>query len=113
MLGIICAMAIEVEGLLNLMENKEEIRKAGATFVKGTIYGKDVVVTECGIGKVNAAVSTQVMIDKFSLSALINSGVGGALSEKLKVGDIVISTDAVEHDYDTTAFGDPKGLICF
>ena len=113
MLGIICAMKVEVEGILGLMENKEEFTKAGATFTKGLIHGKEVVVTECGIGKVNAAVTTQVMIDKFSPSALINSGVGGALSEKLKVGDVVISTDAVEHDYDTTAFGDPKGLICF
>lgn len=113
MLGIICAMAIEVEGLLNLMENKKEIKKAGATFTKGTIFGKDVVVTECGIGKVNAAVTAQVMIDLFSPTALINSGVGGALSEKLKVGDVVISTDAIQHDYDTTALGDEKGLICF
>ena len=113
MLGIICAMAIEVEGILGLMENKEEITKAGATFTTGTIYSKEVVVSECGIGKVNAALTTQVMIDTFSPSALINSGVAGALSEKLKVGDIVISTDAVEHDYDTTAFGDPMGLICF
>lgn len=113
MLGIICAMAIEVEGILNLMENKEEIKKAGATFTKGTVFGKDVVVTECGIGKVNAAVTAQVMIDLFSPDALINSGVGGALCESLKVGDIVISTDAVQHDYDTTALGDEKGLICF
>lgn len=113
MLGIICAMAIEVEGILSLMENKEETNKAGATFTKGTIFGKDVVVTECGIGKVNAAVTAQVMIDLFSPTALINSGVGGALSEKLKVGDVVISTDAVQHDYDTTALGDEKGLICF
>lgn len=113
MLGIICAMAVEVEGILNLMKNKEEYEIAGATFTKGSIHGKDVVVTECGIGKVNAAVTTQVMINKFSPAALINSGVAGALSDKLRVGDVVISTDAVEHDYDTTAFGDPKGLICF
>ena len=113
MLGIICAMAIEVEGILGLMESKEEIKKAGAVFTKGTLHGKDAVVTECGIGKVNAALTTQVMIDTFSPKAIINSGVAGALSEKLKVGDIVISTDAVEHDYDTTAFGDPMGLICF
>lgn len=113
MLGIICAMAIEVEGILSLMENKEEVKKAGATFTRGTIFGKDVVVTECGIGKVNAAITAQVMIDLFSPTALINSGVGGALSEKLKVGDIVISVDAVQHDYDTTALGDEKGLICF
>lgn len=113
MLGIICAMAIEVEGILGLMENKEEIRKAGATFTKGRIFGKDVVVTECGIGKVNASATTQVMIDLFSPTALINSGVGGALSEVLKVGDVVIGEDAVQHDYDTTALGDEKGLICF
>ncbi len=113
MLGIICAMAVEVEGILNLMENKEETKKAGATFTKGTLHGKEVVVTECGIGKVNAAITAQVMIDLFSPQALINSGVAGALSDKLRVGDVVISEDAVQHDYDTTAFGDPKGLICF
>lgn len=113
MLGIICAMAIEVEGVLNLMENKEEIKKAGAIFTKGTLHGKDMVVTECGIGKVNAAVTTQVMIDTFAPDFIINSGVAGALSDNLRVGDVVISIDAVEHDYDTTAFGDPKGLICF
>lgn len=113
MLGIICAMAIEVEGILGLMENKEETIKAGATFIKGTICGKDIVVTECGIGKVNAAVTTQVMLDLFSPDAVINSGVGGALSETLRVGDVVIGEDAIQHDYDTTAFGDPMGLICF
>lgn len=113
MLGIICAMAVEVEGILNLMENKEETTKAGATFTKGTLHGKEVVVTECGIGKVNAAITAQVMIDLFSPHALINSGVAGALSDKLRVGDVVISEDAVQHDYDTTAFGDPMGLICF
>lgn len=113
MLGIICAMAIEVEGILGLMENKDEFKKAGATFTKGTVYGKDVVVTECGIGKVNAAVTAQVMIDTFNPDFIINSGVAGALSDKLRVGDVVISEDAIQHDYDTTAFGDPKGLICF
>lgn len=113
MLGIICAMAIEVEGILSLMENKEEISKAGAVFTKGTVCGKSVVVTECGIGKVNAAATTQALIDLFAPDAIINSGVGGALSENLKVGDVVVSVDAIEHDYDTTAFGDPKGLICF
>lgn len=113
MIGIICAMAVEVDGILKLMENKEETKKAGTVFTKGIVLGKEVVVTECGIGKVNAAVSTQLMIDLYSPEVIINSGVGGALSEKLRVGDIVISTDAVQHDYDTTALGDEKGLICF
>lgn len=113
MLGIICAMEIEVEGLLNLMENKQTHRAAGTVFTKGSLFGKEAVVTQCGIGKVNAAVTTQAMIDLYSPDAVINSGVAGSLSESLKVGDIVIGTDAVEHDYDTTAFGDEKGLISF
>ncbi len=113
MLGIICAMAVEVEGILNIMENKENTEKAGAVFTKGTLFGKEIVVTECGIGKVNAAITAQVMIDLFSPTAIINSGVAGALSESLRVGDVVIGKDSVQHDYDTTAFGDPKGLICF
>lgn len=113
MLGIICAMAIEVEGILSPMENKEQTEKAGAVFTKGLLFGKEIVVTECGIGKVNAAVTAQVMIDLFSPTAIINSGVAGALSESLRVGDVVIGKDSVQHDYDTTAFGDPMGLICF
>lgn len=111
MIGIICALSIEVEGLAQLLENREEKTYAKMKFISGTINGKDVVMTECGIGKVNAAMSTQVMIDKYNPSVIINSGIAGSVSRKLKIGDIVISDDCVQHDFDGTQMGDPKGLI--
>lgn len=111
MIGIICALSIEVEGLTKLLENKEEKTYAKMKYVSGTINGKQVVMTECGIGKVNAAMSTQVMIDQYSPDVIINSGIAGSVSKKLKIGDIVISQDCVQHDFDGTQMGDPKGLI--
>lgn len=111
MIGIICALSIEVEGLTKLLDNKKEETYAKMKFVSGTINGKEVVMTECGIGKVNAAMSTQVMIDKYSPDVIINSGIAGSVSRKLKIGDIVISKDCVQHDFDGTQMGDPKGLI--
>lgn len=111
MIGIICALSIEVEGLEKLLENKQEHTYAKMRFVSGTIGGKKVVLTECGIGKVNAAMSAQVMIDRYSPSVIINSGIAGSVSRQLKIGDIVISKDCVQHDFDGTHMGDPKGLI--
>lgn len=111
MIGIICALSIEVEGLTKLLDNKKEVTYAKMKFVSGTINDKEVVMTECGIGKVNAAMSTQVMIDKYSPDVIINSGIAGSVSRKLKIGDIVISKDCVQHDFDGTQMGDPKGLI--
>ncbi|MBR2714899.1 MAG: 5'-methylthioadenosine/adenosylhomocysteine nucleosidase [Ruminococcus sp.] len=111
MIGIICALSIEVEGIAKLLENKTEKTYAKMKYVSGTINGKEVVMTECGIGKVNAAMSTQVMIDKYNPSLIINSGIAGSVSRKLKIGDIVISDDCVQHDFDGTQMGDPKGLI--
>ncbi len=111
MIGIICALSIEVEGLTKLLKNKTENTYAKMKFVSGTINGKDVVMTECGIGKVNAAMSAQVMIDKYNPDVIINSGIAGSVSRTLKIGDIVISQDCVQHDFDGTQMGDPKGLI--
>lgn len=111
MIGIICALSIEVEGLEKLLQNKTEHTYAKMRFVRGTINGKDVVMTECGIGKVNAAMSAQVMIDRFDPTVIINSGIAGSVSRALKIGDIVISKDCVQHDFDGTQMGDPKGLI--
>ncbi len=111
MIGIICALSIEVEGLEKLLQNKEEHTYAKMRFVSGTIGGKEVVLTECGIGKVNAAMSAQVMIDRYSPTVIINSGIAGSVSRQLKIGDIVISKDCVQHDFDGTQMGDPKGLI--
>ncbi|MBQ8538160.1 MAG: 5'-methylthioadenosine/adenosylhomocysteine nucleosidase [Ruminococcus sp.] len=111
MIGIICALSIEVEELTKLLSNKEENTYAKMKYISGTINGKEVVMTECGIGKVNAAMSTQVMIDHYSPDVIINSGIAGSVSRELKIGDIVISKDCVQHDFDGTQMGDPKGLI--
>ena len=111
MIGIICALSIEVEELTKLLKNKEEKTIAKMKYISGDINGKKVVMTECGICKVNAAMSTQVMIDHYSPLVIINSGIAGSVSKTLKIGDIVISKDCVQHDFDGTQMGDPKGLI--
>ena len=83
----------------------------GLDFYIGKINDKSVVIVKCGIGKVNAAICTQVLIDHFAVDKIINIGVAGAIYKELKVGDIVISSDGVQHDIDITAFGDPLGVI--
>lgn len=113
MIGFICALSIEVEGIVSLMENKEETTVAKITYVKGEIGGKTVVCCECGIGKVNAAMSTQIMIDLYHPDVIVNSGIAGSLSGKIRIGDIVVSDDCVQHDMDGTEMGDPPGEIWF
>lgn len=113
MLGFICALGIEVEGIVKLMKNKEEKTIAKITYHKGEISGKEVVCCECGIGKVNAAMSTQIMIDFYHPAVIINSGIAGSLSGDIHIGDIVISDDCVQHDMDGTEMGDPLGQVQF
>lgn len=113
MLGFICALDVEVEGIKGLMENKTEETFAKITYAKGEIFGQEVVCCECGIGKVNAAMSTQIMIDRYSPDVIINSGIAGSLSKDIRIGDIVISDDCVQHDMDGTEMGDLPGEICF
>lgn len=113
MTGIICALKIEVEGLLNLMYEQDKKTVAGLDFYSGEINGRRVTLLECGIGKVNAAIGTQIMIDFYNPDVIINSGIAGSLSPGLKIGDIVISKDCVEHDMDGTAMGDPPGEIWY
>lgn len=110
-IGIIGAMEEEVISLRRKMELKEIHQIAGMDFYEGTMKGVEVIVVRCGIGKVNAAVCTQILIDKFSPNYIINTGVAGGLHPDINIGDVVISSDTVEHDMDTTAFGDPKGVI--
>ena len=110
-LGIIGAMDEEVDILKDIMEIEETIQKASLKFYVGKLEGKDVVLVRCGIGKVNAALCAQILISEFNVDAVVNTGVAGALNEDLDVYDIVISTDAIQHDFDTTVFGDKKGMI--
>lgn len=111
MTGIIGAMHIEVETIKSLMENKTAETIGGVEFVKGTLHGKDIVIAVCGIGKVAAAMCTQIMILKYAPDRIINTGVGGSLSAKLAIGDIAVAESLVQHDMDTSPLGDPVGLI--
>lgn len=113
MLGFICALGIEVEGIVKTMKNKSEQTVAKITFHQGEIEGRQVVCCECGVGKVNAAMSTQLMIDLYHPDVIINSGIAGSLSGEIRIGDIVISDDCVQHDMDGTEMGDPPGEIWF
>lgn len=113
MLGIICALDVEVEGVKQLMENKTEQTVAKITYTAGEICGVPVVCCECGMGKVNAAISAQIMIDHYHPDVIINSGVAGSLSKDIRIGDMVVSDDCVQHDMDCTELGDPAGQIQF
>ena len=111
MIGIIGAMQTEVDLLISKIENAETKIISGISFVSGKIYEKEVVVAKCGIGKVFAALCAQTMILEYGVKMLINTGVGGAISDELDIGDIAVSDFVVQHDMDTTALGDPLGLI--
>lgn len=111
MYGIIAAMQEEMQEIRNIMENIEEIKIYELTFFKGTINKKEVVLVEAGVGKVNAARVTQVLIDNFKIEAIINVGSAGSSNDELEIGDIVIGKTLVQHDFDITAFGHPKGFI--
>ena len=111
MIGIIGAMEEEVAVLKEDMEGKAVTEKASMQFCKGKLYGKDAVVVRSGIGKVNAAVCAQILVDEFDVDVLINTGIAGSLNAEINIGDMVISTDAVHHDMDASVFGDPVGQV--
>lgn len=111
MIGIIAAMKAEIENAKNEMTDTAVRTVSGIEFVSGKFKGKDVVVAQCGIGKVFAAICTQTMILLYKPDAIINTGVGGTLTSELSVGDIALSLDVVQHDMDTSPLGDPVGLV--
>lgn len=113
MIGIICAMQIEADGILALTENKKSTTIAKMNFTTGTLFDKEIVIVVCGVGKVNAAMCTLALIQNFNPDAVINSGVAGSLSPLVSIGDIVIGTSSVEHDMNTTALGDKQGEVSF
>ncbi len=110
-IGIIGAMDEEVMTLKEKMDIKEVRSIASLEFYIGKLNNTSVVVVMGGIGKVNAAMCTQVLIDCFQVDAIINTGVAGALSDELEIGDVVISSDMVQHDMDATAFGYAIGQV--
>ena len=111
MIGIIGAMEEEVSALKAEMEIKETLEYASMQFCKGVLCGKDVVIVRSGIGKVNAGICAQILADKFEVDVLINTGIAGSLDAAIDIGDMVVSTDLVEHDMDATIFGDPLGQV--
>lgn len=112
-IGLIGAMDAEIALLLANMSNIKQSVKAGITFYEGMFADKQVVLCKCGVGKVNAAVCTQVLIDTYGAEHIIFTGVAGALDPVLNIGDIVISTACSQHDMDVTPLGFPKGVIPF
>ena len=110
-LGIIGAMQVEVETLVDSLTHKAAHRKAGRTYYTGKLGGLEVVVVQCGVGKVNAAICAQVLCDCFGVTHLVNTGIAGSLCAQLDIGDLVISTDAMYHDFDCVHFGYEMGRV--
>ena len=110
-IGIIGAMEEEVAILKEKMEDVRIIKKASMDFYEGTLAGRKAVVVRSGIGKVNAGICAQILADVFSVEAIINTGIAGSLNKDINIGDIVLSTDVVQHDMDATGFGYRKGQI--
>lgn len=111
MIGIIGAMDEEVTQLKNKMQQVTIIKKAGMDFYSGNFGDRAVVIVRSGIGKVNAGICTQVLADEFHVSAILNTGIAGSLNNDINIGDIVLSTDALQHDVDAMVFGYKLGVI--
>ena len=110
-LGIIGAEQQEIDLLLEHLENRQEVSRASLTFYTGTISGYPTVIVRAGIGKVNAAACTQALISLFDAQLVINTGAAGSLDARIDIGDIVISTDVIQHDFDCTGLGYEPGEI--
>ena len=109
--GIIFAMEEELEELLKYLKIEKEYTIFDLSFYEGSINGVYCVMVRSGVGKVNAARATQILIDNIKVDYIFNIGVAGGISKSLKVGDIVIGEKLVQHDFDITAFNHDKGYI--
>ena len=110
-LGIIGAMKVEMDGLKAAMSETQSVTYSGVEYISGKIGGVEVVAAMSGVGKVFAAVCAQTMIMKFGIDAMVNIGVGGTLTSELNVLDVAVANGVIQHDMDTSAVGDPVGLI--
>ncbi|RJX41059.1 5'-methylthioadenosine/adenosylhomocysteine nucleosidase [Paenibacillus pinisoli] len=111
-IGIIGAMAEEIELLHQHVAVASEFTKAGITYYEGVLHDKQVIYCKSGVGKVNAAVCTQILLDA-GADCVLFTGVAGALDPKLDIGDIVVSESCIQHDMDCTPLGFAKGVIPF
>ena len=110
-IGILCAMPIEAAALEAAMEQKSDKTVSGIRFVQGILDKKETVLAVCGVGKVAAALAAEALLLTYAPDALLNTGVAGGLCPELVVGDAVVADAVVQHDMNTTALGDPRGLI--
>ena len=110
-LGIIGAMSMEVETLVSSMEGPVKTEIAGSIFHEGTLEGLPCVVVQCGVGKVNAALCAQILCTAFGVTHLVNTGVAGSLCRDLDIADLLVSRDAMYHDFDCVHFGYPYGQV--
>ena len=110
-LGIIGAMDVEVAALKEKMDNPAVTSRAGMKYFAGKLEGLDAVVVQCGVGKINAAMCTQILLDCFGVTHIVNTGIAGSLRAELDIGDLVISRDAIHHDFDLRFWGRPIGQV--
>lgn len=111
MIGIIGAMDEEVGKLKEALMDITVDTAAAMDFYKGTYEGKEVVIVRSGIGKVNAGICAQILVDRYQVNAIINTGIAGSLRNEINIGDIVLSVDAIQHDMEAVAFGYAPGVI--
>ncbi len=110
-LGIIGAMDVEVATLKEKMVDVTVSTHAGSEYFAGKLEGCDAVVVQCGVGKVNAALCAQILISEFGVTHIVNTGIAGSLSADLDIGDLLISRDAIHHDFDLRFWGRPIGQV--
>lgn len=112
-IGIIGAMDEELIPIRAILSNLEKLEKSNRVFWHGEDYGNQIFLTRCDPGKVNAVIATQQMIDHFSVDAIFNMGSSGALAPELEVGDLVIASEFIQHDFDVTDWGLKPGELMF
>lgn len=110
-LGIIGAMEIEISTLKEHMIGLSQSRQAGMDFYEGVLEGQPAVVARCGVGKVHAALCVQILKSCFGVTHVVNTGIAGSLCAELDIGDLVVSLDAMYHDFDCCNFGYPAGQV--
>jgi adenosylhomocysteine nucleosidase len=112
-IGIIGAMDEELISIRAFIQNPEKLEKGKRIFWHGTAHGHEIFLTRCDPGKVNAVIATQQMIDHFSVDVIFNMGSSGALAAELEVGDLVVATEFIQHDFDVTGWGLKPGELMF
>ena len=109
--GIIGAMEEEITLLKEKMEIEVVVKKASMEFYQDRLNGREVVLVKSGIGKANPGLCAQILVDVFNVNHLINTGIAGSLKAKINIGDVVVSSDAMQHDMDARTFGYARGEI--